>query len=361
MRRPLSLLALVAALVGVGGCGGSSSDSSRPAGAGGTVKPADRIVGSGSSFVNPLMTKKWAPGYKKAKDLEVDYTAKGSSTGITEMIEKKNDFGCTDAPMNAEQLKKAAEAGGDVFHIPLTMGPVVPVYNLPDLAKPINFTGPILADIFLGKIKKWSHPDLAAVNEGVKLPDLDISVAVRADGSGTTYVWTDYLSKVSPEWEKQIGREQLPNWPVGNRAPKNDGVAGLVAGSKGTIGYVELNYAQGKPELKIGAVRNRAGKFMLASLESTIAAAESLQDSDIPDNLVFSLTDSPGADAYPICGAVWAVMYTKQPKDKAAAIKEFLSWVLHDGQGLSKDLNYASLSKTLVERAQKKVELIKGE
>jgi phosphate ABC transporter phosphate-binding protein len=353
---------LPAALLGVlVGCSGDNTNSNGTAPGG--VKPADRITGSGSSFVAPMMTKKggWAPAYKKAKDLEVDYQSKGSSTGITEMIEKKNDFGCTDAPMNKEQLKKAAEGGGEVFHIPLTMAPVVPVYNLPDVEKPINFTGPILADIFLGKIKKWNDPALQQVNEGVKLPDLDVSVAVRADGSGTTYVWTDYLSKVSPEWEKQVGREQLPNWPVGNRAPKNDGVAGLVGGTKGTIGYVELNYAEGMKELKIGAVKNKAGKFVTASLEGTVAAAEGLKESDVPDDLVFSLTDAAGENAYPICGAVWAVMYVKQPRDKAAAVKEFLTWVLHDGQALTKDLKYASLSKALVERAQKKVDQIKGE
>jgi phosphate transport system substrate-binding protein len=275
------------------------------------------------------------------------------------MIDQKNDFGCTDAPMNDEQLKKAHHQNGEVLHIPLLIGPVVPVYNLPELDQPVNFTGPVLADIFLGKIKKWNDPALQAANEGVKLPDLDISVAVRADGSGTTYVWTDYLSKVSPEWKEKVGTEQLPNWPVGNRAPKNDGVAGLVAGTPGTIGYVELNYAESNKKLKIGKVKNKAGRYVMASLETTVAAAEGLKEADIPDDLVFSLTDADGADAYPICGTTWAVLYVKQPPDKAAALKEFLTWVLHDGQGLTKELKYANLSKALVERAQKKVDTIK--
>jgi phosphate transport system substrate-binding protein len=360
--RTLSLIVLVAGVALVGGvtllvgCGGP--DSAGPGG----VKPADRISGSGSSFVAPLMTKTWAPAYKKARDLEVDYVSTGSSTGITQMIDKKNDFGCTDAPMNEEQLKNAAKNGGDVLHIPLTMGAVVPIYNLPDLDKPINFTGPVLADIFLGKIKKWNDPALQQANQGVKLPGLDISVGVRADGSGTTYIWTDYLSKVSPEWMSKVGAEQLPNWPVAkDKSPKNDGVAGFVSKTHGAIGYVELAYAEGKKDLKIGAVQNKAGKYVMASLQSTIAAGEGLKEADIPDDLIFSMTDAEGADAYPICGAVWAVMYVKQPKDKAAALKEFLTWALHDGQGLTKERDYASLSKALTERAQKKVDTIKGE
>ena len=356
MRYTLSLVALLSGMALLCGCGGSN-DTNSP-GPGG-VKPADRITGSGSSFVAPLM-KKWAGSYNKATQLEVDYTSKGSSTGIAEMIDQKNDFGGTDAPMNEEQLKKAHEKNGEVINIPLTMGPVAPFYNLPEIEKPLNFTGPILADIFLGKIKKWNDPALQKINEGVKLPDIDINVCVRADGSGTTYVWTNYLSKVSPEWKAKVGSDQLPNWPVGsNRAPKSDGMAGLVAGTKGSIGYVELNYAEGKKDLKLGAVQNKAGKFVMASLAGTIAAAESLKDSDIPDDLVFSMTDPEGADSYPICGVTWAMMYAKQPPDKAAALKQFFTWVLHDGQTHSKELNYAPLSKTLVERAQKKVDTLK--
>jgi phosphate transport system substrate-binding protein len=352
--RTLSLFTLVVGIAALGGCGGDGTNGPGPGG----VKPADRITGSGSSFVAPLM-KKWAGAYDKSSGLEVDYTSKGSSTGIAEMIEQKNDFGATDAPMNEEQLKKAHEKNGEVLNIPLTMGPVAPFYNLPGVEKPVNFTGPILADIFLGKIKKWNDPALQKVNEGVNLPDLDISVCVRADGSGTTYVWTDYLSKVSPEWKSKVGADQLPNWPVGNRAPKSDGMAGLVAGTKGAIGYVELNYAEGKKDLKLGAVRNKAGKFLVASLAGTIAASESLKAEDIPDNLVFSMTDPEGTDSYPICGITWAVMYTKQPPDKAAALKQFFTWLLHDGQTHSKAQNYAPLSKTLVDRAQKQVDTLK--
>jgi phosphate transport system substrate-binding protein len=346
------------AVVGCSGCTGNNSDSNGPGG----VKPADRISGSGSSFVAPLMTRTWAPAYKKAKDLEVDYVSKGSSTGITEMIDKKNDFGCTDAPMNDDQLKSARENGGEVFHIPLTMGAVVPVYHLPDIKEPVNFTGAILANIFLGHIRKWNDPALQKANEGVTLPDLDISVGVRADGSGTTFIWTDYLSKVSNEWKTKVGAEQLPNWPIGkNKFPKNDGVAGFVSTTKGAIGYVELAYAEGKKDLQVGRVQNKAGKYVTADLASTVAAGEGLNEADIPDSLVFSMTNVDGADAYPICGAVWAVMYVKQPKDKAAAIKQFLTWALHDGQALTKEKNYASLPKALVERAQKKVDMLKGE
>src|SRR5262249_50817907 len=221
----------------------------------------------------------------------IDYISSGSGNGVTQMIDKKNDFGCTDAPMNEEQLGKAG--GPDrVLHIPLVMGGVVPVYNLPEIDRPLRFTGPILADIFLGKLKRWNDPALAKINEGVRLPDLEITVAHRSDASGTSYIWTDYLSKVSPEWRKKVGTSTEPKWPVGAGAPKNDGVAGLVSGTKGSIGYVELIYALDKKNLKYGAVQNKDGQFLRASLESVTAAAANLKD--IPEDLCFSLTNAEG-------------------------------------------------------------------
>src|SRR5262249_26998272 len=179
---------------------------------GGDSGKVDRLSGAGSSFVEPMM-KKWAGEYNKAKSVEIDYTSSGSGNGVTQMIEKRNDFGCTDAPMNDEQLDKARKAGGDVVHVPLVMGGVVPIYNLTGVDKPLRFTGPVLADIFLGKIKKWNDPAIAKINEGVALPDLAISVAHRSDASGTSYIWTDYLSKVSTEWKEKVGNSTEPKWP----------------------------------------------------------------------------------------------------------------------------------------------------
>src|SRR5258708_17727031 len=230
----LTLLSLFGfSVLALHGCGGNG-----PGGKGGDV---DRINGGGSSFVAPMM-KKWAGEYNKARSIEIDYTSSGSGNGVTQMIEKRIDFGCTDAPMNEEQLDKARKAGGDVVHIPLVMGGVVPIYNLPEVEK-LRFTGPVLADIFLGKITKWNDAALVKLNEGVTLPDKAITVAHRSDASGTSYIFTDYLSKISPEWKNKVGTSTEPKWPVGASGPKNAGVAQLVSGTKGAIGYVELIYA----------------------------------------------------------------------------------------------------------------------
>jgi phosphate transport system substrate-binding protein len=324
-------------------------------GCGGDGGKVDRLSGAGSSFVEPMM-KKWAGEYAKAKGVEIDYTSSGSGNGVTQMIEKRNDFGCTDAPMNDEQLDKARKEGGDVVHVPLVMGGVVPIYNLPDVEKPLKFTGPVLADIFLGKIKKWNDPALAQINEGVALPDMAISVAHRSDASGTSYIFTDYLSKVSPEWKKQVGFSTEPKWPVGAGAPKNPGVAQLVSSTKGALGYVELIYAEQNPNLKFGAVQNQAGEFVLASLESVTAAAAGLKD--VPPDLRFSMTDADGKESYPISGTVWMVLYTKQP-GKASALKDLIHWLTHEGQEHAKGLHYARLPQGMVEQVDKKLELIK--
>jgi phosphate transport system substrate-binding protein len=328
-------------------CGGNSNVTS-----GGNK--VDRITGGGSSFVAPMM-KKWASEYNKARGVEIDYTSSGSGNGVSRMIDKKNDFGCTDAPMNEEQLNKARSAGGEVVHIPLVMGGVVPIYNLPDIEN-LKFTGPILADIFLGKITKWNDPALAKINEGVNLPDLAIAVAHRSDASGTSYIFTDYLSKVSTEWKDKVGKSTEPKWPVGDGAPKNPGVAQLVSGTRGALGYVELIYAEENPALKIGSVQNKAGQFVKASLESVTSAAANLKD--VPPDLRFSMTNADGKESYPISGAVWMVLYTKQP-EKAAALKDMIQWLTHDGQEFAKGLHYARLPQSMVEQIDQNIEMIK--
>jgi phosphate transport system substrate-binding protein len=354
-------------LAALGGCGGCGGNDSNPGGPGGGGPQVDRLSGSGSSFVAPLMTKKWAPAFRTAKGIEIDYQSVGSGQGVSEFIAKKTDFGASDAPLNEEQARNARESGGDFIHVPLVLGAVVPFYNLPDVDKPVNFTGPILADIFLGDkaknpIKKWNDPRLVEINKDIKLPDLPIQVAVRADGSGTSYIWTDYLSKVSPEWAKEVGRSTQPNWPVGSRQNKSDGVAGLVAQTKGGLGYVELAYVKGKKDIKYGAVKNHDGtRFLTASLEGTNSATQHIKESDINEDLSFSVTDAEGEDSYPIVGATWAVVFLKQPRDRAGALKDFFTWAIHDGQALTSELDYGSLSRPLVDKAQKKIDGIHGE
>jgi phosphate transport system substrate-binding protein len=310
------------------------------------------------------MMKKWSGAYEKAKGLRVDYNSTGSGAGITQMIEKKVKFACSDAPLTEDQLKKAKDAdNAEPVHIPLVIGAVAVFYNLPGVDKPLNFDGPLLADIFLGKVTKWNDARIKALNEGVSLPDLDILPVARADHSGTTYIWTSYLTKVSPEWKDKVGVGTLPSWPdnIKNREQKSDGVAGFVAQTKGAIGYVELRYTKDKKDMKYGTVKNKAGKAVLPSLDTTVAAAEAIKEADIPEDLRLSMVDPDGADAYPICGSVWAVCLTKQSPEDAAALKEFFTWALHDGQGLTKAEDYAPLPKALVDRAQKKVDLITGQ
>jgi phosphate transport system substrate-binding protein len=341
MRNIIALGALGLLSIALLGCGGKGG--------------SERITGGGSSFIAPMM-KKWSAEYAKAKSVEIDYTSSGSGNGVTQMIEKRIDFGCTDAPMNSEQLDKARQSGGDVVHIPLAMGGIVAIYNLPDLDKPLRFTGEVLAQIFLGKITKWNDPALAKLNEGVKLPDLSITVAHRADASGTSYIFTDYLSKVSPEWKAKVGTSTEPKWPVGSGGVKNPAVAQIVSDTKGAIGYVELIYALEDEKLKRGLVQNKAGEFVEASLESVTAAAANLKD--VPDDLRFSMTDADGKESYPISGTVWMVLYTKQPT-KSKEFKDMIHWLTHEGQELTKTLHYARLPQEMVDRIDKKLELIK--
>lgn len=314
-----------------------------------------RLTGGGSSLVNPIMTK-WVGVCHREKRADVDYASSGSSNGIQQMIDGKNDFGCTDAPMNAEQLAKARQAKGDVVHIPIIMGGVVPAYNLAGLDEPLRFTGPLLADIFLGKIKKWNDPALQQVNPGVKLPSMDIAVVHRSDGSGTTYVFVDYLSKVSPEWKEKVGVGTDVKWPVGIGAQKTDGVASQVQRTPGGLGYIELAYAL-SGNIPYGAVQNAEGEFVRADLDSLTKAAAGAAAS-VPDDLRYSLTNAPGKGAYPICATVWAICYVKQTPEKAAALRAFLQWITHEGQNLAKDLSYAPLPEALIKRVEKKLDVL---
>jgi len=326
----------------LGGCKGGGNQQSR-------------LTGGGSSFVNPMM-KKWAAVYVKDKGVLIDYTSSGSGNGVQQMIDQKNDFGGTDAPMNGEQLKKAGEIGGEVVHIPLVMGGVAPAYNLAGVKDGLHFTGPVLADIFLGKITRWNDPQLKKLNPGVDLPNIEIAVVHRSDGSGTTFIWADYLAKVSKEWKEKVGVGTDLRWPVGIGAQRTDGVAGQITRTEGAIGYIELIYAL-RNKIQYGAVQNKEGEFVRASLESVTKAGEGALTS-IPDDLRFSLTDAPGTGVYPICGTTWAVLYVKQPPEKAKLLSSFFHWVTHEGQELTSELHYARLSKGLVERVDKRLQKI---
>jgi phosphate ABC transporter phosphate-binding protein len=315
-----------------------------------------RLNGVGSSFVFPMMTT-WAAEYDKTKNVEVNYQSIGSGGGMQQMTVQAADFGCTDAFMNEEQLKKAQDIGGEVFHIPLLLGAVVPVYHLPEVKEPLLFSGPELANIFLGKIKKWNDKAMQDLNPGVKLPDKDIGVVYRSDGSGTTFVWVDYLAKVSPEWKTRVGVATSVNWPAGEGAKGNEGVSGRVKTSPGALGYIELTYAL-RNKIPYGLVRNKEGMNVKPDLKSITAAADhSLQD--IPDDLRYSITDPTGKDSYPICGTVWAVLYVNQPASTGKEVVQFLRWVAHEGQQLCETLGYAKLPQGLVERVEKKLDAVK--
>jgi phosphate transport system substrate-binding protein len=314
-----------------------------------------RIRGGGSSFIAPMM-KKWSEDYLKAKGGEIDYTSTGSSNGVSHLLRGIVDFACTDLPLTAEQLKQAKASLGDVIHVPLMLGAVVVVYNLTEVKEPLQLTGPVVADIFLGKITRWNDPAIKGLNAGIDLPNKEIIVAHRGDRSGTTALFTDYLSKVSKKWKEKVGAGWEVKWPVGATSPKAIGMGGFVGETPGAIGYVELTYLKSLEErpLKHAKLKNRDGCFVEASLTCVTATAENAL-ADIPEDLCFSLTNVSGKDSYPICGAVWAVVYAKQTGDRGKRLADFLGWVTHEGQESVTDLYYARLTKGLVQKVNDKL------
>lgn len=311
---------------------------------------AQSLNGSGSSFVGPIMSR-WSRDYEKAKGIKVNYTPVGSGGGIRQFLEKETDFGCTDAPLTEEQLQKAKAAGGEVLHIPLVLGGVVPAYNLEEVKEPLRFTGPVLADIFLGNIKKWNDPAIKELNSGVDLPSRDILVIHRADASGSTAIFSDFLVKVSKEWKERMGSGTTLRWPVGEGCKGNEEVAAAIHKTAGAIGYVELLYALQK-RLQHGRVKNREGNFVQGSLEGVTAAAEQIE---VPADLRFSLTYAAGKEAYPLSGCTWAILYVNPSSDRGKRLVDFLRWVTHDGQESVTDLYYARLPQRLVERVNEKL------
>lgn len=335
--RRLLFLALAAGLLGAAaGCWGN--------------KGPVRLQGAGSSFVDPLM-QEWIEAYKGSG--EVNYQSKGSGAGIVMLTNKEVDFGCSDVPLNDEQTRQAQEKGGDVIHVPLCLGAIVPIYNLdvPGLV----FSGPVLRDIYLGKITRWNDEAIARLNPEKKdrLPDLAISVVYRADSSGSTDILTDYFSKLDKAaWPP--GRGTAIAFPKGSGEKGSTALAGFVKQTKGAIGYVEITYAI-KSHIPYGQMVNAAGKTVSADTKSVTAAAAT---ADIPDDLKYSITNAPGEGAWPLAGTVWAITYVKQPARRAEPLRGFLHWVTHDGQQLAEKLHYAPLPEAIVKKIDAKLQLI---
>jgi phosphate transport system substrate-binding protein len=322
----------------------------------GVVAQKVSINGAGATFPYVIYSK-WFSEYNKLHpEVQINYQPQGSGFGIQQIQKQTVFFGATDGPMTKEALLASP---GAILHFPTVLGSDVPIYNIPGVSVPLKFTGPVLADIFLGKITKWNDPKIAANNSGVSLPNMDITVVHRADSSGTTYIWADYLAKVSPEWLKRVGVANAVNWPVGLGAPKNEGVAGLVKQTPGSIGYVELIYAM-QNKISFGSVQNMAGEFVTASVESVTAAAASAAAKMPPDFRV-SITNAPGKGVYPISSFTWLLLY-ENPKDKATAkvFVDFMKWMLTEGQKFAPQLGYAPLPAEVVKMemdALKKIKL----
>ena len=317
------------------------------------VRAALSITGAGATFPYPIYSK-WFDEYrKKNPNIEINYQSIGSGGGIRQVTEGTVDFGASDGPMNDEQLKAFQDKHGfGVLHFPTVLGADVPTYNIPGVSAALNFTPEALAGIFLGKITKWNDPAIATANKGVNLPSSDIVVVHRSEGSGTTYIWTDYLSKISEEWKNKVGKGASVNWPVGLGGKGNEGVTGQIKNAPNSIGYVELIYAVSN-NIPYGNVKNSSGVFVKADLASVSAAAAAVAKI-MPDDFRVSITDPPGKTAYPIASFTWLLIPEKfSDSAKRDAIKGFVKWMLTDGQNYTEQLSYAKLPKEVVAKEEK--------
>ena len=315
------------------------------------------INGAGATFPYPMYSKWFDEYHKKNPNLQINYQSIGSGGGIKQITEGTVDFGATDGPMNDEQLKTYQDKhGSGILHFPTVLGAVVPTYNIPGVTGTLNFTPEALAGIFLGKVTKWNDPLIADANKGVNLPADDIIVVHRAESSGTTYVWTDFLSKVSEEWKTKVGKATAVKWPsaadrtLGGQG--NEGVTGTVKNTPNSIGYVELIYAESN-KIPYGNVKNSAGVFVKASLAGVTAAAAGAAK-EMPDDFRVSITNAPGKEAYPISSFTWLLIPEKfTDAAKRDAMKGFVTWMLADGQNYAEALSYAKLPKEVVAKEKK--------
>ncbi|MBZ5502489.1 MAG: phosphate ABC transporter substrate-binding protein PstS [Acidobacteriia bacterium] len=309
---------------------------------------------AGATFPYPIYSK-WFDVYHTQKSgVQINYQSIGSGGGIRQLVAGTVDFGASDGPMSDEQL---AQAKFKILHFPTVLGADVPTYNIPGVSGELNFTQKALAGIYLGTITKWNDPEIAKTNPGVSLPNSDIVVVHRSDGSGTTYIWTDFLSKASDDWKNKVGKGTSVNWPVGLGGKGNEGVAGLVKQTPGSIGYVELIYAI-QNNMPYGKVQNAAGKFVKADLAGVTAAASGAAK-EMPEDFRVSITNAPGATAYPVSSFTWLLIPAQiQDAAKRDAIKGFLKWMLKEGQDYNEGLSYAKLPKPVVEKELKAISQI---
>jgi len=312
------------------------------------------LNGAGATFPYPIYSK-WFSDYNKIhSNIQINYQSIGSGGGIRQLLSGTVDFGASDAPMNDEQL---GQSKTKILHFPTVLGAVVPTYNIPGISQELSFTPDVLVGIYLGKITKWNDPEIAKYNKGTSLPAQDIVVVHRSDGSGTTYVWVDYLSKISPEWQSKVGRNTSVNWPVGLGGKGNEGVTGLVSQTPGAIGYVELIYAV-QNHIPYGRVRNAAGVFVKADLAGVTAAAAGYAKT-MPEDFRISITNAPGKAVYPIASFTYLLIPTKiEDANKRDIIKGFLVWMLNDGQEAVEALSYARLPKEVVAKELKQISQI---
>jgi phosphate transport system substrate-binding protein len=312
------------------------------------------LNGAGATFPYPMYSK-WFSEYNKLhSDIQFNYQSIGSGGGIRQVLAGTVDFGATDGPMTDEQL---GQAKSKILHIPTVLGADVPAYNIPGVSEELKFTPEVLANIFLGKITSWNDAAIAKANPGVNLPNQPVIVIHRSDGSGTTYIWTDYLSKVSSDWKNQVGKGTSVKWPVGLGGKGNEGVAGMIRQMQGSIGYVELIYAV-QNHIAYGSVKNAGGEFVKASLASVTAAAASVKT--MPADFRVSITNAPGKDAYPIASFTWLLIPTPS-KDaaKGKMIADFLNWMVEDGQKMTADLSYAPLPESVAAKVKETIKQVK--
>lgn len=311
------------------------------------------INGAGATFPNPMYSKWFDEYHAKNPNIQINYQSLGSGAGIKQVTEGTVDFGATDGPMNDDQLKAFKDKHGfGILHFPTVLGAAVPTYNIPGVTGELNFTAEALAGIFMGHISKWNDAAIASVNKGVTLPANDIVVVHRSDGSGTTYIWTDFLSKVNDGWKARVGKGTSVNWPVGLGGKGNEGVAGQVKATPNSIGYVELIYAI-QNSMSYGRVKNSSGDFIKADLASVTAAAAATAK-EMPDDFRVSITNPAGKTAYPIASYTWLLIPEKfQDAKKRDALKGFLKWALTDGQNDVEKLAYAKLPKEVVSKELK--------
>jgi phosphate transport system substrate-binding protein len=346
-RAPQSLIALALLIIGC------SSGEKRPVGsAGAPSTPGATLTGAGATFPNPIYSK-WFDAYARETGVRINYQSIGSGGGIRQFTEGTVDFGASDGPTTDQQI---AAVHGDVLHVPTVLGAVVATYNLPSLGNtPLRFDGPTLAEIFLGRITRWNDPRIGSLNRGVALPAQDILVIHRSDGSGTSYIFTDFLSKVSPEWHERVGRGTSVNWPTGLGGKGNEGVTQQVKQSEGALGYVELIYALSNG-LPAAQVRNADGRFVAPTLKSLSAAA---QGTPLPPETDFrvSITNAPGVEAYPISSFTWLLIHREHPESpRNQAIRKFIAWMLQPApQRMAADLHYAPLPVHVIELVRARV------